>query len=145
MNVKWLVEDTAFDEDLIPMIDEIKRHDIEPHRMIVVAEPQNIECEWRFVIVEKQVIAGCPYKSAGLKETQEDNEQAKQFAQQVAQAGYNPDVTWTLDVCKIRSGAFRLLEINSFSCSGLYECEIEPIVREVSRVAWKEWIFDVDC
>ena len=47
---------------------------------------------------------------------------------------------WVLDMCKAAGlGAPKVLEVNSFSCSGLYGCNIEKIVREVSRVAKEEY------
>ena len=32
-----------------------------------------------------------------------------------------------------------VVEINSFSAAGLYCCEKEPVVREVSRIALEMW------
>jgi hypothetical protein len=31
------------------------------------------------------------------------------------------------------------MEIGCFSCAGLYECDKDVIIEEVSRVAIKEW------
>ena len=91
-----------------------------PESLVVVAFPKNILREWRFVIARKQVIAGSRYKP--LQEPLGDSEadvRAKDLAQQIAQEEWAPDPMFVIDICEADTG-FHLLEINSFSCSGLY-------------------------
>lgn len=44
-----------------------------------------------------------------------------------------------MDVCE-SDGRLSLLELNSFSCSGLYECDLEAVIRAASAVAEDQWI-----
>ena len=60
------------------------------------------------------------------------------LASKIVKEEWQPDRAYTLDIC-LSDGKYSLLEANSFSCSGLYACPVEPIVREVSRIALEEW------
>jgi hypothetical protein len=45
---------------------------------------------------------------------------------------------FTMDICK-SSGKLKLLEINSFSCAGLYDCKLDVVINEASKLAIEEW------
>ena len=121
-------------EDYERQVELIGKYDLPLDRLCVVAEPRNILHEWRFVVVEKKIVSCSPYKDSGPV-----LDGAMSLACEVASGGYEPDTCWTLDVCHTKEGEFRLLEIGSFSCAGLYKCHMEPIVREVSRVALAQY------
>jgi len=110
-----------------------------PDELVVVAGPRRVRAEWRFVICQHKVITGSLYKphQQPIGDNKEDAA-AWELAMQIAHESWQPDPMWTLDICKTSSGLF-LLEINSFSCSGFYACDVEPIVREASRLAMWEW------
>lgn len=115
---------------------------IKPSDLVVVSEPRNIEAEWRFVVVDGKVITGSLYRFQGESADYLGpgySEESFEFAQEVADESYVPDRAYTIDVCKTYVGNYYLLEINSFSCAGLYHCDLEAIVREVSRVALEDW------
>jgi hypothetical protein len=108
---------------------------VEPYDLCVVSEPKNIENEWRLVIADSKVITGSEYSP----------DKKKQVPQEVIDLGnkictnYNPDSVWTMDICSLKNGDLRLLEIGSFSCSGLYRCDVKIIIEEVSKIAEREW------
>jgi len=105
----------------------------------VISSPKKIFAEWRCIVVEKKVIAFSQYRKDDLlKLKREINIDAFYFAEEIAKTDWQPDRAYTLDICK-SDDKYYLLEANSFSCSGLYEAETEPIVREVSRIALEEW------
>ena len=52
---------------------------------------------------------------------------------------FTPHLIWVCDVCKTKAGYFHVLEIGSFSCCGLYECDTDIIVEKVSAKAWTEF------
>ncbi len=116
----------------------------------IISSPKIIDKEWRFVVVDKKVIASSQYKD-NVKNTirEQDleveaiikegcNIGARSFADKVARDPWQPDRVYTLDICQ-QDGVWFLLEANSFSCSGLYKCNPKPIVKEVSRIALEEW------
>jgi hypothetical protein len=105
----------------------------------VISSPKKIEIEWRFVVVDKKVITGSQYKKNNKLDINPFFDvEASELADKIAKEEWQPDKAYTLDICKAH-GEYYLLEANSFSCSGLYELDPKPIVKEVSRVALEEW------
>lgn len=133
-----LVYEENFDKDY----ELLGLYDVEPHVIVVVAEPRNIIKEWRLVIADKKIIAGSLYNDLTLNLRYEGfPSEVEEYANNILkETTYIPDSVWTMDICQTKSGSFYLLEINSFSCSGLYECNLEPIVREVSSISLKKFM-----
>jgi hypothetical protein len=105
----------------------------------VVSSPKNIELEWRFLVVNKKVVAGSQYKKNNRLEISSFFDvEAFELADKIAKEGWQPDRIYTLDICK-SNGEYFLLEANSFSCSGLYLCDAKKIVEAVSEAAVTEW------
>ena len=105
----------------------------------IISTPKNISTEWRFIVVDKKVVAGSQYKKNGKLDINSFfNVEAFELANKIAQEDWQPDKAYTLDICEW-CGGYYLLEANSFSCSGLYDADMKPIVEEISRIALKEW------
>ena len=105
----------------------------------IISSPKKIDKEWRCIVVDKKVVAFSRYMKDGkLNIKREIDTDAFCFADKIAKEEWQPDIVYTLDICKSNE-EYSLLEVNSFSCSGLYESNPEPIVKEVSIIALKEW------
>tara|TARA_Y100000310_G_C20695203_1_gene825186 strand:- start:2568 stop:3449 length:882 start_codon:yes stop_codon:yes gene_type:complete len=105
----------------------------------IISTPKVVKKEWRLVVVDKSVLTCCQYHTDGkLDVVAEEDKNAIFLAERMARGEWQPDRAYTLDIC-LSNGEYYLLEANSFSCSGLYESNPVPIVREVSRVALEEW------
>jgi len=112
-----------------------------PELMTVVTTPKVITKEWRFVVAEKKVITGSQYRLGKDVEPElvETTCEAALYAQSIVDAvEWEPDPIYTLDVCE-SDGKLFLLELNGFSTSVLYDCDLEIIVRVASEMAKKEW------
>jgi hypothetical protein len=109
--------------------------------LVVVSAPQAITREWRFLVVRGEVITGSLYKDGdNLQFSCPDfDPQAKEFAAEVAAAGFAPDPVWIMDVCQTAAGTFHLLEIGCFSFANLYGCNKDQVVAAVSRAAVAYW------
>lgn len=106
--------------------------------LCVVSQPRNIFKEWRFVVVENRVITGSQYISDDEIEPKLDfPEEALRLAEIIAKK-YSPDLVWIVDICQTKFD-FYVLEVNSFSSSGLYACDLAKVVKEVSEVALREY------
>jgi hypothetical protein len=111
-------------------------YDVEPYDLCIVSEPQNIEKEWRLVVADTKVITGSEYSPNEKKDVPKE---VIDLGNEICSIDYKPDSVWTMDICQLQNGELKLLEIGSFSCAGLYRCDVEIIVREVSKIAEREW------
>jgi hypothetical protein len=125
-----------FDKD----VSRLGFYDVAPSELVVVSPPRNVVDEWRFIVVDKKVIAGSQYRKDNTKNVSpEVSPQARALADEVAAGPYQPARAWSLDICRTIHDNFYLLEIGCVSCAGWYACDPEPIIREISRVAGEEW------
>lgn len=101
--------------------------------LIQVATPKNIVAEYRTIVVDKTVVAASQYKK-DERPYLDSNVPNKiiDFANEMAQ-GYQPCEVFTLDVCELPNGKFKVVEPNTFNCSGLYWCDHHAIVKSVSE------------
>lgn len=121
---------------------------VEPNSdlLCLIAEPRNIKTEWRLAITNKKVVGCSTYRVNGEHEEIEGfSVDVCNFAQKViTDVAWEPDFCYTMDVCQLSDGEFKLVELNSFSCSGLYACDLTHIINEVRKVICKDWQ-DVYC
>src|SRR5262245_47494549 len=111
-----------------------------PDTLVVVAPPRVIQCEWRLVIVDDLVVAGSQYRDQGaIRVIADCPSVVLQFAADVLrQVAWRPDRAFMLDICEC-DGQLFILELNSFSCSAWYACDIPAVVRAASAAASDEW------
>lgn len=106
----------------------------DPRLPVVVAPVRTIGAEWRFVVVDRRVVAGSGYDpSRRAAAALTDDEEPWRFAQAIAAQLEPPEVVYTLDVCATPDG-LRLLELNPFSGADLYACDLDEVVRAVGRL-----------
>ncbi len=102
---------------------------------VVAAPVQQIGTEWRFVIVNRSVVAGSTYDPKLRKSISiAHSSKAAEFASSVAQQLSQPEVAYVLDVCEC-NGQLRLLELNPLGGADFYACDPIAIVNHVSAVA----------
>lgn len=100
-----------------------------PQSRICIASPKEIDCEFRMVIVNGQVITGCQY----LPQIERESfvpQWVWLFASQMVQR-WIPHPVCVMDVCW-SGGRPKVLECNSFNGSGFYSANIPRIVSKVS-------------
>lgn len=107
-----------------------------PETLIIVAPEKQISAEWRFVICDRKVVAGCRYLP---DECSTYPPSSFCLAELIASQEWQPDLCYTVDIAE-SEGEMYLLEINSFSCAGFYGCNITAIVRNASIAAENEWL-----
>lgn len=120
----------------------------DPESIVILSSPKVITKEWRFVASYGEIVTGSLYRhrigpigSGKYREVTVDPEdvKAQELALEIAGEHYDPDPMYVIDICKTKDNQFHLLEIGSFSCAGLYDCNIEKIVTHATSVAIKEW------
>lgn len=126
-------------EQYIKDVQDLGFYGIEPESLVAVSRPINLFEEWRLVIVEGQCVASSQYKENGLVKLREGCPlEVLKFAFEVVST-WQPERCWVLDICRTKARDFRVVEINSFSSSGLYVCNKDDVVRAVSAAAVNEW------
>ena len=108
--------------------------------LLIISSPKKILSEWRFVVIEGEVITGSLYKLDYNVDFQQANSIKDKylfdFAQKIANI-YQPDPAFTLDIAVDIKGNLKLLELNSFSHAGLYVCDMEKVVSKISKLVIK--------
>jgi hypothetical protein len=107
---------------------------------ILVAAPRQIDQEWRVVVARDRMIAASRYRLEGRLDVSPGCpwEVCAFVEALLADVRDRPDPIYLIDVCTSGSDLY-LLELNSFSCSGLYQCDPPAVVTEVKRLATEAW------
>jgi len=116
---------------------------IDTEQLIVVAPYKNIVKESRFAVINGKVIDGCVYMMNGEKtEERIIDDEALVFANIVIDKLPTdfPDPAYTLDIAYYDNTDFggeegyRVIEINSLCCAGLYHMDKELIVNAMNEL-----------
>lgn len=101
---------------------------------VVVAPVREVSREWRYVVVNRRVIAGSAYVADGrVAKVDDPGGLPWRFAEEIAGALPPPEAVYVLDVCE-SDGGLRLLELNPFSGADLYACNAQDIVAAIRMV-----------
>ena len=115
----------------------------DPDLLCVVARPRQILSEWRFVIADRAVVAQSEYRWDDAPLRVESPEACLDLACRVARREWQPDRVYVCDAALTSIQGVeqaRLVELNTFSCAGLYACDASAVVKAVSRAALAEFI-----
>jgi hypothetical protein len=112
----------------------------DPATLVVVAAPKRIGREWRLVIAGDRVVAASQYAVEGGKCVASGcPAEVRGFAEaMLAEVRWRPDPIFMVDIAE-SEGRLWLVELNGFSCSWLYACDLEAIVTAVGDLATREW------
>ncbi|MBL4844692.1 MAG: ATP-grasp domain-containing protein [Planctomycetes bacterium] len=108
--------------------------------LVLVAEPRPVGTEWRIVVAEGRFVAASQYCDGGVRDVRAGcPDSVQSFVEEVlSKVRWRPDPLYAMDVCE-SDGSLYVLELNSFSCSGLYSCEPSAVVEAASTVATRSW------
>jgi len=105
----------------------------DPTIPVIVAPVRAVGREWRYVVVDQQVVAGSAYTAADRSARADDpGGEPWSFAGTIAAQLAPPERAYVLDVCEA-DGRLWLLELNPFSGADLYACAAADVVAAVSR------------
>lgn len=114
--------------------------------LALVARPSHINAEWRLVVANRKIVTGSMYKADGrttmgpIDPTWQFDRGAMDFADEViASTEWQPAPIYALDVCMTEDEKYRLMEVGSVNCCGLYSCDVEKVIDAASELALKEW------
>lgn len=114
--------------------------------LALVSKPTCIKAEWRFIIANRKIVSGSLYRAdgrTGLSRIDPDwvfDKNAIEFAEKVVNSTeWQPAPIYALDVCMVESGQFKLMEVGSLNCCGLYKCDVAAIMDAANEIAIREW------
>ena len=115
---------------------------VDADKIVILSYPKKIEKEWRVVVVNGKAITSSEYKVRGFPISSptlaKDTKSVHGLAEEIA-AIYSPEPIFCLDIgIETVERGLKLIEINSFSCSGLYKCDKEKIVKSVSEATLED-------
>jgi hypothetical protein len=112
----------------------------DPATLVVVAAPRPISIEWRLVVIGHRVITGSQYAKSGSRDIAPGCPvEVRAFAERIlAEVRWRPDPVFMMDVCESDCQLW-LVELNGFSSSWLYQCDLPLVVSEVSALATQAW------
>jgi hypothetical protein len=128
----------CIDRDSFPNALAPTRYD--PTTPVVIAAPRSIAREWRLVVAGDRVVAASQYAEGGERAIRPGAPDAvSAFAEaMLGQVSWRPDPIFMLDVCE-SGGRLWLVELNGFSTSWLYQCDLGAVVSEASELACRAW------
>ncbi len=112
----------------------------DPATLVVVAAPREIGREWRLVVAGDRVVAGSQYAIEGSKSVEPGCPgEVRAFAESMlVEIHWRPDPIFMMDIAE-SGGRLWLVEINGFSCSWLYQCDLRAVVSTVGDLAGTAW------
>ena len=115
-------------------------HNLDPHVMCFLARHQHIkEIEWRFWIVNRQVVAWAPYSWEADIPWIIAPERMLSLARQVALNSWQADLAYVVDIIETESGGVFVNEINAASTSGVYSAPVEDLLSALRDIAHLEF------
>lgn len=98
---------------------------------VVVSEPKNIGMEWRVVIVNGKVITGSIYRQYQKVMPQLGMDEEVEILASFVATSKPPAPVFVVDICQTELG-LKIVELNTFNCSGLYKCDVGKIIDAVT-------------
>jgi hypothetical protein len=112
----------------------------DPMTPVVIAAPRPIGREWRLIACGDRVIGASQYAVEGRRAIALGSpDDVHEFViAMLSEVHWRPDPIFMLDICE-SGGRLWLVELNSFSSSWLYQCDMASVVAEASELAVKVW------
>lgn len=114
------------------MINLAVEYNISPTTLVLTAPVKTIYAEYRFVVSDRKIL------SSNYNKTDESYTAQDYLRYILAKVSWEPDEIYVVDIAECVSG-FAVLELNSFSCSDLYSCDVKPIVTRVNDIALEKY------
>lgn len=114
-------------------------------QIVLVSPIQEIDEEYRFIVVDGKVVSGSLYMDKNNRKSWSayydrlcEDKKAFEFAEELVKL-YQPDKAYTLDVCKLPSGEYKMLEINSFCCGSMYGNDYDKVVNAINELCLQDF------
>lgn len=132
-----------FQAQLLDIIDFDKFYETNKHlehELVVISTPKTIIGEWRVICSKDSIIDYSLYRYQGqISKIRVAPTNVLEFATKMLKVGYLPDNVFCFDICTDSDNNCWLLELTSFSSCGLYASDKNKLVKEISKIALKDY------
>jgi hypothetical protein len=105
---------------------------MDPDMLVCIAIPKLIQAEWRYFIVNNEVVSGSKYRVNGqLHQRREKDSALICEAQQLANQ-WKPHVNCVMDLAVVNDET-KVVEFNCINSSGFYECDVDMIFKKLAK------------
>lgn len=113
---------------------------ISPETIIWICPTVNIEHEYRLWISNGKIVGSTEYSWSNDEVNGIIPDSVYELANKVANYEWQVDRIYVCDIhCNNEGNDPRIIELNSFSCSGLYQCDAKALFRQISLDIIDEW------
>jgi len=118
---------------------------LDMNTLCVLSPKQEIAEEYRFIVVNGKVISGALYMDENNRKEWKayydksyTHGLAFSFAEHMLEI-YQPDKAYTIDVCKMKAGGYRLIELNSLCCASWYGNNCDAVIKALNELCINEY------
>ena len=116
----------------------------EPERLCLIAPVRELmSVEWRFWVVDRQVVCEAPYGWDGDVAWSPAPLAARAIAEAYAANPWQPDLCSVVDVVEQTDASFWLNEINAVSTSGIYQAPLDRLLPALRDLAYREYVGEI--
>jgi len=116
---------------------DLKQLCVSNETLCIVSSGKKITGEWRFWIIDNEVITYSYYDWADYNEVIEPPKNVKEMAEKL-KASFGDLKCFTLDLCEF-NGKAKVVEINNVYTSGTYNCDLKKLLTSARAFAIKEY------
>ena len=114
------------------------KYKVDEDEMMLLAAPVNFTSEYRVIVKEDKPLVACQYKSHGKMDEQEltpDKEDSiLNWVYENVINYYTPKCKlYVIDIGLIDGSKMSVVEMNSFSSSGFYKCDLPRLFKELTN------------
>lgn len=112
---------------------DIQTEDIDLNELeVLVGEPYKLKSEWRFFVVNGEIVGGSRYREGQkLSLSEAIPEVVVKYAYQMIEK-YSPLDMFVIDICHCGDRLY-VLEVGSFHSAGFYACDLKSIIFNVNK------------
>jgi hypothetical protein len=107
---------------------------LRPETMVAIAPLKAIHREWRYFVVDDEIVTGSLYKLGNriLPMPSLKDEDSEKFARQMIDI-WQPHRAFVIDIAEVDTG-YKIVEINCINASGFYRSNVGKIVQAIETM-----------
>lgn len=121
----------------IVVLEEDNGSSLRANTMVMIASPKKICQEYRFWIVDRQIVTSSMYKMGSRVLYQDETstpQGASNLAHFICDYMWQPARAYVMDICLTDDDEWKIVEVNCMNAAGLYAANIPKLVNAIDRM-----------